>query len=102
MQQRLRIGPALVQALIDHDLDADALRRFQGPVFIAVGSFSHPSLVGLAELIANTFPNGQIAIYERRHHMDPIHRAEPERFATDLKAHWRKATTHAGNGSAPA
>jgi len=100
MQQRLRIGPALVQALIDHDLDVDALRHFNGPVLIAVGSFSHPSLVGLARRMAETFPNGQLAIYERRHHMDPIHRAHPERFAADLRAHWGKAAPVAGTGSA--
>ena len=100
MQQRLRIGPAVVQALIDYDLDVDALRHFNGPVLIAVGSFSHPSLVGLARRIAETFPNGQLAVYERRHHMDPIHRADPERFAADLRAHWGRAAAVAGTGSA--
>jgi pimeloyl-ACP methyl ester carboxylesterase len=93
MQERLRIGPALVQALLDHDLDVDALHRFNGPVLIAVGSFSHPSLVSLARLMAETFPNGQVAIYERRHHMDPVHRAEPERLAVDLKALWTQVPT---------
>jgi pimeloyl-ACP methyl ester carboxylesterase len=101
MQQRLRIGPALVQALLDHDLDSDALHRFNGPVLIAVGSFSHPSLVALARLIAETFPNGQLAIYERRHHMDPVHQAEPEQFAVDLRALWKKADASAASGRAP-
>ncbi len=99
MQQRLRIGPALVQALLDHDLDVHALHRFNGPVLVAVGSASHPSLVALARLIAATFPNGQVAIYERRHHMDPVHRAEPERFAVDLKSLWTKADAPAPGSS---
>jgi pimeloyl-ACP methyl ester carboxylesterase len=95
MQQRLRVGPALVQALLDHDLDLDALHRFNRPVLVAVGSASHPSLVALARLIAETFPNGQVSIYQRRHHMDPVHRAEPERFAGDLRSLWTKGAQSA-------
>lgn len=91
MPQRLRIGPALVQALMDYDLDRNALHRFNGLALIAVGSLSHPSLVALARLMADTFPNGRVTIYEGRHHMDPVHRADPERFANDLKGLWQEA-----------
>jgi pimeloyl-ACP methyl ester carboxylesterase len=91
MEQRLRIGPALMAALHDYDVTEAALSRFQGPVLIAVGSLGHPSLLALARRMAAAFSNGRVQVYEGRWHLDPIHRAEPERFAVVLRALWQEA-----------
>lgn len=91
MAQRQKIGPALVAALADYDLTEAALSRFGGPVLIAVGSLSHPSLLALARRMAEAFSNGRVRVYEGRYHFDPIHRAEPERFAVDVRALWQES-----------
>ena len=91
MAQRLKIGPALMTALRDYDLSEAALSRFGGPVLIAVGSLGHPSLLALSRGIAEAFANGRVQVYEGRYHLDPIHRAEPERFAVDVRALWQEA-----------
>jgi len=91
MAQRLKIGPALMTALRDYDLAEAALSRFRGPVLIAVGGLGHPSLLALARRMAASFSNGRVQVYEGRYHLDPIHRAEPERFAVVVKALWQEA-----------
>jgi len=91
MAQRLKIGPALMTALRDYDLAEAALSRFRGPVLIAVGSLGHPSLLALARRMAAAFSNGRVQVYEGRYHLDPIHRAEPERFVADVRALWQEA-----------
>jgi pimeloyl-ACP methyl ester carboxylesterase len=91
MEQRLKLGPALMSALLDYDLSEAALKRFVGPVLVAVGSLGHPSLIELAKRIAEAFPHGRVQIYAGRHHLDPIHRAEPEVLAADLRALWQEA-----------
>jgi hypothetical protein len=91
MAQRQKLGPALIAAVLGYDLDEAALARYEGPVLVALGSLGHPSLVNLAEKIAAAFPNGRVLTYEGRYHLDPIHRAQPERFAADLRALWQDA-----------
>jgi pimeloyl-ACP methyl ester carboxylesterase len=91
MAQRLQIGPALMAALRNYDLTDAALSRFRGPLLIAVGDLGHPSLLALARGMAAAFSNGRVQVYEGRYHLDPIHRAEPERFAVDLRALWQEA-----------
>jgi pimeloyl-ACP methyl ester carboxylesterase len=88
--QRLKLGPALMTAVIRYDLDVAALARFQRPVLVAVGSLGHPSLMALGERVAAAFPQGRVKTYEGRHHLDPVHRAEPERLAADLRSLWQE------------
>jgi hypothetical protein len=64
-------------------------------VLVAVGSLGHPSLIALAERVAAAFPQGRVKTYEGRHHLDPIHRAEPERLAADLRSLWQEANSAA-------
>jgi pimeloyl-ACP methyl ester carboxylesterase len=91
MAQRLKLGPALVAAVLDYDLDEAVLARFAGPVLVAVGSLGHPSLIELAQRIAAAFPGGRVQRYEGCNHFDPVYRAEPERFAADLRRFWKGA-----------
>lgn len=90
------LGKSLMRGSLDYDLGAEDLRAFEGPVRIVVGSDSHPSLVGIARAMAEAFPDGRLGIWEGRHHLDPAHRADAERFAAKLKAFWRgePATSH--------
>ena len=91
MAQRLKLGPALIGAVLGYDLDETALTRYEGSVLVAVGSLGHPSLVNLADKVAAAFPNGRVVKYVGRYHLDPIHRAQPERFAADLRVLWQDA-----------
>jgi hypothetical protein len=91
MAQRLKLGPALVAAVLGYDLDEAALASYGGSVLVALGSLDHPSLVNLADKVAAAFPNGRVVTYEGRYHLDPIHRSQPERFAADLRALWQEA-----------
>ncbi len=93
MAQRLKLGPALMAAVLDYDLDVAALASYEGSVLMAVGSLGHPSLIELANRIGAAFPNGRVETYEGRYHLDPIHRAEPERLAADLRALWQDAAS---------
>ena len=71
-------------------LDRDRFRHFQQPVYFALGSLSHPTWERMAETLARLFPHIRVEVYEGRHHLDPPHRAEPERFARALRDLWAR------------
>jgi pimeloyl-ACP methyl ester carboxylesterase len=88
--------PAGLRAFIDafnsDDLDLDALRAFDRPVYFALGGRSSPDYYGrMAERLAATFPDFTQETFADRHHFDPPHRIEPERLATSLLALWERA-----------
>lgn len=83
---------ALTGAFARESIDPDRLRAFDRPVYFALGSLSNPDYwQKMAERLARTFPDFTLDVYEGRHHFDPAHRAEPERFAAALHAHWARA-----------
>jgi pimeloyl-ACP methyl ester carboxylesterase len=89
-------GPAGLQAIIREflttDLDLDALRGFDRPVWFAVGGRSNPDYFALmAERLAGVFPDFTIERFPDRHHFDPPHRIEPARVAASLRALWERA-----------
>ena len=88
--------PAGVQAFIrafdEFDLDVEALRAFDRPVYFALGGRSNPDYYGrMADRLAAIFPDFTIETFPERHHFDPPHRIEPERLADSLLALWRRA-----------
>jgi pimeloyl-ACP methyl ester carboxylesterase len=88
--------PAGLRAFInafDHaDLDLDALRAFDRPVYFALGGRSNPDYYGrMAERLAGIFPDFSLETFPERHHFDPPHRIEPERLASSLLALWQRA-----------
>ena len=88
--------PAGLRALIhafDHaDLDLEALRAFDPPVYFALGGRSNPDYYGrMAERLAAIFPDFTTETFADRHHFDPPHRIEPERLANSLLALWQRA-----------
>jgi hypothetical protein len=88
--------PAGLRALIEtfdrSDLDIDALRAFDRPVYFALGGRSNPDYYGrMAGRLAEIFPDFTLETFPERHHFDPPHRIEPERLADSLLALWQRA-----------
>jgi pimeloyl-ACP methyl ester carboxylesterase len=88
--------PAGLRAFIDAfdraELDLEALRAFEAPVYFALGGRSNPDYYGrMAERLAAIFPDFTSETFADRHHFDPPHRNEPERLANSLLALWRRA-----------
>jgi pimeloyl-ACP methyl ester carboxylesterase len=88
--------PAGIRAILDAfdtgDLDLDALRAFDRPVYFALGGRSNPDYFGrMAERLAATFPDFTLETFPERHHFDPPHRVEPEHLANSLLTLWQRA-----------
>jgi pimeloyl-ACP methyl ester carboxylesterase len=85
-------GRALVDAFERFELPAESLRAFARPVLFALGGRSNPDYFArMAERLAGLFPHFSVEVFEERHHFDPPHRAEPERYARLLERHWLRA-----------
>jgi len=83
---------AFLRAFDDGELDIEALRAFDRPVYFALGGRSNPDYFGrMAGRLAAIFPDFTLETFEERHHFDPPHRIEPERLAESLLALWRRA-----------
>ena len=85
---------AIMAAFGASELDTGALRRFQAPVYLALGGLSHPDYYArIAERLAAVFADFTLEVFETCHHFDPPHRAEPERLAASLRHLWARAET---------
>jgi pimeloyl-ACP methyl ester carboxylesterase len=83
---------AFIKAFDRGDLDLDALRAFDRPVYFALGGRSNPDYYGrMAERLAAVFPDFTVETFPERHHFDPPHRIEPEHLARSLLALWQRA-----------
>jgi pimeloyl-ACP methyl ester carboxylesterase len=83
---------ALMAAFDNSELDLDALRSFDRPVYFAVGGRSNPDYFArMAKRLASIFPDFTLETFPERHHFDPPHRIEPERLSTSLIALWERA-----------
>jgi pimeloyl-ACP methyl ester carboxylesterase len=92
--------PAGIRAVLDAfdsgDLDLEALRAFDRPVYFALGGRSNPDFFGrMAERLASIFPDFTLETFPDRHHFDPPHRMEPQRLASSLLAVWQRAESPA-------
>jgi pimeloyl-ACP methyl ester carboxylesterase len=87
---------AFIEAFDRGDLDVEALRAFNQPVYFALGGRSNPDYFGrMADRLAGIFPDFTVETFPERHHFDPPHRIEPERLAGSLLALWRRAEPRA-------
>ena len=85
---------AFIAAFDSGHLDVEALRRFDQPVYFALGGRSNPDFFArMAGRLAGIFPDFTLETFSDRHHFDPPHRTEPERLANSLLEHWERATT---------
>lgn len=85
--------PAGIRAFLDAfdggDLDIEALKAFNRPVYFAVGGRSNPEFFRpMAERLSRIFADFTLEAFSERHHFDPPHRVEPERLANSLLALW--------------
>jgi hypothetical protein len=84
---------AFIRSFRSYDLDRESLRRFDRPVYYALGALSNPDQYGeIADRLSGVFHDFALEVYEDRHHFDPPHRAEPERLARSLRTLWDRAT----------
>lgn len=81
---------AMNRAFRAYHLDRENFRRFRRPVYLALGSLSHPIFERKAKVLASLFPDIRVEVYEGLHHFNPPHRAEPERFARALRELWAR------------
>jgi pimeloyl-ACP methyl ester carboxylesterase len=79
----------VIRTFLSYDLDHDALRSFQRPVYYALGTLSNPvQYERQADRLGEIFADITVERFEGRHHFDPPHRAEPERVAASLLELW--------------
>jgi len=82
---------AFLRTFETYDLDREALRRLNAPVYFALGGLSNPDEYGeIATRLSQVFPDFTLEVYEERHHFDPPHRVEPDRLADSLLQLWRR------------
>jgi pimeloyl-ACP methyl ester carboxylesterase len=82
---------AFLRAFFASDVDLDALRRFDQPVWFALGGRSHPDYYArMAARLAGVFPDFTVEVFPDRHHFDPPHRIEPSHVATSLRSLWAR------------
>jgi pimeloyl-ACP methyl ester carboxylesterase len=92
MASRPRGIRAIIRAFEQGNLDRESLRRFDRPVYFALGALSNPDhYEEIATRLSGVFPDFALEVFEDRHHFDPPHRIEPERLARSLHALWRRA-----------
>jgi pimeloyl-ACP methyl ester carboxylesterase len=83
---------AILRAFEEGDIDREALRAFDRPVYFALGGLSNPDQYGeIATRLSMVFADFELEVFEERHHFDPPHRVEPARLARSLEALWRRA-----------
>ena len=85
---------ALTRAFRAGELDVDALRGLQAPVYFALGGLSNPDQYAkIAERLVGVSPDFTVEVFEGCHHFEPPHRVEPERLASSLRGLWARAET---------
>jgi pimeloyl-ACP methyl ester carboxylesterase len=95
MPSRLAGIGAFMGAFDAFEPDFDVLRRFDRPVYFALGGRGNPDLYArVAERLAGVFSDFTLDIFEDRHHFDPPHRVEPARLAAALREFWARAESN--------
>jgi pimeloyl-ACP methyl ester carboxylesterase len=84
------------------EIDREALRRFDRPVYFALGGLSNPDYYAeMARRLNGVFPDFELEVFEERHHFDPPHRIEPERLGASLTRLWRRAEASPRESTTP-
>lgn len=96
MAKRPAAMEPLMRAPWFYPLDPDALPRYDGPVYVALGTLSHPAFERESRRLAELWPQTQIEIYEGLHHMNPPHLADTGRLAKSLLQAWSRSRATEG------
>jgi pimeloyl-ACP methyl ester carboxylesterase len=92
MPSRLDALGMFMSAFDAYQLDFEVFRRFDRPVYFALGGRGNPDLYArMATRLGDVFPDFTLEVYPDRHHFDPPHRIEPARVAAALRALWGRA-----------
>lgn len=92
MRSRPAGTKAIAAAFQEHPYPLAAMRAFRPPVLYVLGGRSRQAYYGLmARRLGSAFPDFALTTFPDRHHFDPAHRAEPDRYARVLEEHWRRA-----------
>lgn len=98
MPSRLLGIGAFMAAFDAFQPNLDVFRRFDRPVYLALGGRGNPDLYArMAARLGRVFPDFTLEIYDERHHFDPPHRIEPKRLAAALRELWSRAESN-GDG----
>jgi pimeloyl-ACP methyl ester carboxylesterase len=84
-------GTMLWQAIRAASLAHERLRAFTPPVYVAVGTRSHPGFRATADALVALFPHATLAVYEGADHFE-IHTQCADRLAASLRTLWTSAT----------
>ena len=83
---------AFTGAFKGFQLDIERLRAFDRPVLYTIGGRSNQLAVRPpAERLGRIFADFTLEVFEERHHFDPPHRVEPQRYARSLRKLWDRA-----------
>jgi hypothetical protein len=86
---------AFLRAFDEGRLDLERLRKFDRPVYFAIGGLSNPNYYErMAERLRHVFSDFTVETFPERHHFDPPHRAEPAKVAAALRRLWQRAEPH--------
>lgn len=92
MPSRLKGIGGFMAAFEAFEPDFNVLRRFDRPVYFALGGRGNPDLYArMAARLREVFPDFTLDVFEDRHHFDPPHRVEPARLAAALRQLWTRA-----------
>ena len=92
MPSRLAGIGGFIGAFEAYEPDFDVFRRFDQPVYFALGGRGNPDLYArMAARLGDVFPDFTLDVYADRHHFDPPHRIEPARVAKALLDLWGRA-----------
>jgi pimeloyl-ACP methyl ester carboxylesterase len=80
-------GALLWQAIRAATLEKERLKRFTAPVYVAVGTRSHPGFWATAEEVVSIFPRASLEVYDGADHF-AIHTQYVDRLAAALRTLW--------------
>jgi hypothetical protein len=92
MPSRLAGIGGFIGAFEAYEPDFEVFRRFDRPVYFALGGRGNPDLYArMAARLGDLFPDFTLEVFPDRHHFDPPHRIEPARVAAALRTLWGRA-----------
>jgi pimeloyl-ACP methyl ester carboxylesterase len=90
-------GAMLWQAIRAAPLETERLRTFTAPVYVAVGTRSHPGFRATADAVVSLFPHASLGMYEGADHFQ-IHTQYADRLAAALRTLWAQAQSSQKTG----
>ncbi|HEV8713665.1 MAG TPA: alpha/beta fold hydrolase [Candidatus Binatia bacterium] len=81
-------GQVLWQAIRTATLEKNRLRSFAAPVYVVVGTRSHPGFRATAEELVSVFPRASLDVYDGADHLE-IHTKYAARLAAALRSWYR-------------